>query len=58
MLIASMPDCTVCRLESVCVIGGFRVGYCSSSIYLYIGDVVPEGWVFYGVVIRIIYFCY
>ena len=40
MLIASMSDCTVCRLESVFVIGGFRVGYCSSSIYLYIGDVV------------------
>ena len=41
MLIASMSDCTVCRLENVIiVIGGFRVGYCSSSIYLYIGDVV------------------
>ena len=40
MLIASMSDCTVCRLESVFVIGGFRVGYCSSRIYLYIGDVV------------------
>ena len=40
MLIASMSDCTVCRLESVFVIGGFRIGYCSSSIYLYIGDVV------------------
>ena len=41
MLIASMSYCTVCRLENVIVIGGFRVGYCSSSsIYLYIGDVV------------------
>ena len=40
MIIASMSDCIVCRLESVFVIGGFRIGYCSSSIYLYIGDVV------------------
>ena len=40
VLIASMSDCTVCRLESIFVIGGFRVGYCSCSIYLYIGDVV------------------
>ena len=53
-----MSDCTVCRLESVCVIGGFRVRYCSSSIYLYIGDVVLRVVVFYRVVIRIVYFCY
>ena len=26
IFIASMSDCTVCRLESVFVIGGFRVG--------------------------------
>ena len=40
MLFAPMSDCTVCRLENVIVIGGFRVGYCSSSIYLYIEDVI------------------
>ena len=52
MIIASMSDCTVCRLESVFVIGGFRVGYCSSSVYLYIGDVVLRAGSFTGVVYK------
>ena len=48
MIIASMSDCTVYRLESVFVIGEFKVGYCSSSVYLYIGDVVLRVGIFMG----------